>query len=176
MPGGKTHDAITVIAVIPAAAAVFAATGDIRVTLAASAAFLFGGLMFGPDLDTVSRQYSRWWIFRPLWAPYRRFFRHRSRWSHGFIFGTFFRVVYFFGVVTLLAAACVFVYTAIRGAAFDHSSITRFWSEAGRIWKEFIGIEIAAALFFGMWLGAASHTLTDIAGTYIKTGRVSDPF
>ncbi len=31
-----------------------------------------------------------------------------------------------------------------------------------------------AGLFSGMWLGAASHTFTDLAGSYVKTGRVSE--
>ena len=30
------------------------------------------------------------------------------------------------------------------------------------------------AVFVGMWLGAASHTVTDITVTYIKTGRTGE--
>jgi uncharacterized metal-binding protein len=29
-------------------------------------------------------------------------------------------------------------------------------------------------MFAGLWIGAASHTLTDIAGSFIKTGRITD--
>ena len=93
MPSGKTHDAITFLLTAPAFGAAYFALHDIVTATAVTAAFLFGGLMFGPDLDTASKQYSRWYIFRFLWFPYRVFFKHRSRWSHGLIFGTLFRVV-----------------------------------------------------------------------------------
>src|ERR1043166_5192149 len=95
MPSGKTHDLVTV-ALSPAPLA------------AAGAAELFGGLMFGPDLDIQSRQYTRWGVFRFLWLPYKTVFRHRSRWSHGIIFGTLIRVVYFAAALTLLFWVCVY--------------------------------------------------------------------
>jgi uncharacterized metal-binding protein len=73
MPSGRTHDAITLLFAFPAAAAAFYYTGDFRSAVIAGGAFLFGGLMFGPDLDTVSRQYSRWSVLRFMWMPYRLF-------------------------------------------------------------------------------------------------------
>ena len=78
-------------------------------------AFVFGGLMFGPDLDTVSRQYSRWGIFRAIWFPYRSFFKHRSRFSHGLIFGALLRAIYFMGIVTLVAYLAAYVYVIFAG-------------------------------------------------------------
>ena len=89
MPSGKTHDAVTFLFVAPTLAAAWSVSGSIPLALIVGFGFLFGGLMFGPDLDTVSKQYSRWSIFRLLWYPYQVFFKHRSRWSHGLIFGTF---------------------------------------------------------------------------------------
>src|SRR5947208_3323060 len=65
----------------------------------ATATMLFGGFMFGPDLDIQSKQYTRWRIFRFLWFPYKVMFKHRSRWSHGIIFGTLIRVLYFTGML-----------------------------------------------------------------------------
>ena len=103
MPSGKTHDAITLLLAAPTFAAAWGATGSAVLAVAATAGTLFGGLMFGPDLDILSRQYTRWGPFRLLWWPYRVVFRHRSRWSHGIIFGTLIRVVYFALVLTLLA-------------------------------------------------------------------------
>src|SRR5580765_6344741 len=102
MPSGKTHDAITFLLAIPAFAVSYSVTRSMTASAVAFVAFVFGGLMFGPDLDTVSKQYSRWFIFRFLWFPYRHFFKHRSRFSHGLIFGALIRVVYFLGTVTLL--------------------------------------------------------------------------
>src|SRR5207244_3431768 len=115
MPSGKTHDAITLLLAAPAFAVTYVATKNYSASLVVAAMFIFGGLMFGPDLDTVSRQYSRWLIFRFIWLPYRRFFKHRSRFSHGLIFGAFGRVVYFMGVLTLAAFVAAYFYAAYTG-------------------------------------------------------------
>ncbi len=128
--------------------------------------------MFGPDLDTVSKQYSRWSIFRILWLPYRSAFKHRSRWSHGLVFGTLFRVVYFCGIVTLAAFATAFIYATYAGGKIpDLIEFTSLWGRIGNFFETNLGDFAMPFVFLGLWLGAASHTLTDIAGTYIKTGR-----
>lgn len=57
-------------------------------------AFLFGGLMFGPDLDVPSVQVRRWGALRWIWGPYQKLFRHRSPWTHGLLLGPLVRVVY----------------------------------------------------------------------------------
>src|ERR687884_850824 len=108
MPSGRTHDTITFILAAPTFAIAWGLSGSIALALVAACAMLFGGLMFGPDLDIQSRQYTRWGVFRFLWLPYKVAFRHRSRWSHGIVFGTLIRVVYFAAVVTLVAWACVY--------------------------------------------------------------------
>src|SRR5437764_13329520 len=102
MPSGKTHDLVTVALAPRTFAAAWGLTGSLTLSAAATAGMLFGGLMFGPDLDIQSRQYTRWGMFRFLWLPYKAAFRHRSRWSHGIIFGTLIRVVYFAAGLTLL--------------------------------------------------------------------------
>lgn len=171
MPSGKTHDAITVLLAVPAGAAAFAVTGDHKLALIAATAFLAGGLVFGPDLDTGSIQFSRWSFLKVLWFPYRTFFAHRSRWSHGLIFGTLFRVVYFIGVVTIASFFGAYAYAAITSG--DLPAISAFageWQTMGGYVRE----QMLAAVFCGLWAGAASHTLTDMAGTFIKTGRVPD--
>lgn len=48
MPSGKTHDALTFLLAAPIAAITYVVTADIALTVIAIAAFLFGGLMFGP--------------------------------------------------------------------------------------------------------------------------------
>src|SRR3954451_11103211 len=117
MPSGRTHDAITILLAAPAFAVVFAITGNAGAAAVVTIAFVFGGVMFGPDLDTVSRQYSRWGPFRFIWFPYRSFFRHRSRFSHGLIFGSLIRVIYFMGILTLLTFAGAYIYGAFSGIA-----------------------------------------------------------
>jgi hypothetical protein len=37
-----------------------------------------------------------------------------------------------------------------------------------------MGANFLALTFVGLWLGAASHTFTDVAGSYVMTGRVTD--
>ncbi len=134
---------------------------------------MFGGLMFGPDLDTQSIQYTRWGIFRLLWFPYKAFFAHRSRWSHGLVFGTLLRVIYFAGVMTLFFALIFYFAAMLRHAAPPNLlQIRETWENLGMWTRQNIGDFALLVAFIGLWWGAASHTLTDIAGTFIKTGRV----
>ena len=174
MPSGKTHDAITLLLAVPAFAVTYAITKAYPTSAVVAAAFIFGGLMFGPDLDTVSRQYSRWLIFRFIWFPYRRFFKHRSRFSHGLIFGAFGRVVYFMGVLTLIVFALAYVYTAYSGGNLPNlMDLGRIWQPVGDWTRTHLGEYFLFTIFVGLWLGAASHTFTDIAGSFIKTGRIA---
>ena len=175
MPSGKTHDAITIALAAPVLAAAFVATGDIWLATVVTVGFLFGGLMFGPDLDTTSKQYSRWKFLKLLWFPYRNFFKHRSRWSHGLVFGTLLRVIYFVGVLTVLMFAAAYAASGLMGRELpDAFAFVREWRTVGDFIRSEFGSEILPAVFAGMWIGAASHTLTDIAGTFIKTGRVGE--
>jgi uncharacterized metal-binding protein len=175
MPSGKTHDAITFLLAAPIGVAAFVVTKNIPASIAVASAFLFGGLMFGPDLDTVSKQYSRWWILKPLWFPYRMFFKHRSRWSHGLIFGTALRVFYFMGIITLGAFITALIVETFSGRSVTGlSEFAAAWRELGQFGRDHLGENVFVTLFCGLWLGAASHTFTDMAGTFIKTGRVTE--
>jgi uncharacterized metal-binding protein len=131
--------------------------------------------MFGPDLDTRSKQYTRWSVFCFLWYPYQVFFKHRSRWSHGLIFGTFVRIVYFMGALTLLSFLPVFLLAWHKGGDLPNlMEFTKTWTSIGEWAREDLGEYAFLYVFVGLWLGAASHTLTDMAGTFIKTGKVQD--
>jgi len=175
MPSAKTHDAITFMLAVPAAAAAYAATRHLSAAVIVGLAFLFGGLMFGPDLDTVSRQYSRWGIFRFLWLPYRSFFKHRSHFSHGLILGALLRVFYFAGAVTLVVFCAAYVYASYTGGRLPRlNDISLVWGPIGAFVNAYFGgSEFYLLSFVGVWLGAASHTFTDLAGSFVKTGRVS---
>ncbi len=175
MPSGKTHDAITIILAAPVIGVTFLVTHDIWLSCVAAVGFLFGGIMFGPDLDIASKQYSRWKIFKLLWFPYRSFFKHRSRWSHGLVFGTLLRVIYFMGAATCAAFLCTYVYTMITGAQLPALwDFPRVWARL-RLYSDLaLGPHGPLGLFIGMWIGAASHTFTDLAGSYVKTGRVTE--
>ena len=175
MPNGKTHDVITFILAVPTFALTWKVTGNWALAAWTTSAFLFGGLMFGPDLDTHSVQQTRWWIFRFLWFPYKVAFAHRSRWSHGLIFGTIIRVIYFAGVLTIFGALAAYLFLLISGGKLlDVTEIREIWQKIGA-WSEInVGNYALSLIFVGLWLGAASHTLTDIIGTFLKTGKVKD--
>lgn len=131
--------------------------------------------MFGPDLDTQSVQYTRWSIFRFLWFPYKVVFAHRSRWSHGLIFGTAIRVIYFAGAMTLFAVIVFYFAALLRHAAPPNlAQIRETWENFGLWARQSVGEYAIFAILSGLWWGAASHTLTDIAGTFIKTGKVKE--
>src|SRR5690242_6753988 len=104
MPSGKTHDLITFVLAVPVAATTYYFTQNWTVTGIVTIGMIFGGLMFGPDLDTQSKQYTRWGPLRFMWWPYKVTLAHRSRFSHGILFGTLIRIVYFLLVVSLLLA------------------------------------------------------------------------
>ncbi|MEZ5424874.1 MAG: metal-binding protein [Pyrinomonadaceae bacterium] len=175
MPSGKTHDAITFLLAAPTFAAAWQISGSVALSSVVTGAFLFGGLMFGPDLDTQSKQYTRWSVFSFLWYPYKVFFKHRSRWSHGLVFGTLIRVVYFMGVLTLLSFLITFLVTVYLGGDLPGLvEYTKAWGEIGLYIRTHFGEYALPALFIGLWLGAASHTFTDLAGTFIKTGRIGE--
>ncbi len=175
MPSGKTHDALTFVLAVPTFLLAWRLTDNISLASFTTGAFLFGGLMFGPDLDTQSVQYTRWGIFRFLWFPYKAVFAHRSRWSHGLVFGTLFRVVYFAGALTLFAALILYFAALIRNATPPNiTQIRELWEMLGMWTRENVGNYALSAIFIGLWWGAASHTLTDIAGTFLKTGKVKE--
>ena len=175
MPSGKTHDAITLLLAVPVFGIAWLGFLQLASALIISICFLFGGLMFGPDLDTKSVQYSRWTIFKHIWFPYKVFFKHRSRWSHGLIFGTLIRVVYFLGVLTLISFLAAFLFTV-----YTNNEIPKFlgfiesWNRIGDFVRQYAGTNVFYIVFAGLWLGAASHTFTDMAVTYIKTGKVKN--
>ncbi len=175
MPSGKTHDAVTFLLTAPVWAAVWKITENIPLATIVTFTFLFGGLMFGPDLDTLSKQYTRWGIFKVLWYPYKVFFKHRSRWSHGLIFGTFLRVVYFVGILTLLSFLITFLASTYLGGDIPHLfEFTKNWEQIGVFVRQNFGEYTFYAIFAGLWLGAASHTVTDMAGSFVKTGRIGE--
>lgn len=172
MPSGKTHDAITFILAAPTFLLALGVTGSPVLALLATATMVFGGLMFGPDLDIQSKQYTRWGVFRFLWFPYKVVFRHRSRWSHGIIFGTLIRVLYFTGMLALLVTAGIYL-----RAAFMGGTLAPNLGEMGQAWRvieasarQRVGDHAVWAGLAGLWWGAASHTLTDVLWSVLRKG------
>jgi len=169
MPSGKTHDAITFILAAPTFMVAWGLTGKLSLAFLATGAMLFGGFMFGPDLDIQSRQYSRWGIFRFLWLPYRLLFRHRSRWSHGIIFGTLIRVLYFTGILALIVTAVVYLRAVIgHGPVPGFDEMAQAWRTIEMSVRQRVGEHAIWAVLAGLWWGAATHTLTDVAWSVLR--------
>ncbi len=72
MPSGKNHDRITWIClpIIIVISLVIFQKLDIAVIM--GVAFVFSGLMFGPDLDIYSIQYKRWGWLKLFGFPIRK--------------------------------------------------------------------------------------------------------
>jgi uncharacterized metal-binding protein len=171
MPSGRTHDAITIILAAPTFMAAWGLTANLMTAAIVTGAMLFGGFMFGPDLDIQSRQYTRWGVFRFLWFPYKKLFRHRSRWSHGLIFGTLIRVLYFTLVLALVVSAGVYLRaTLMEGPLPSFDEINSAWTAIKLGVEQSIGLQGLWAILIGLWWGAASHTLTDVTWSVLRKG------
>jgi uncharacterized metal-binding protein len=171
MPSGRTHDLITFVLTPPTFLLVWGVTGSLKLAAVVSGATLFGGLMFGPDLDIQSRQYTRWGVFRFLWFPYKVVFRHRSRLTHGIILGTLIRVLYFTGAVAALTLLAAYLHANfITGEAMPSpTELASAWHAVGaRAAAIGVGREVLLATFAGLWWGAAIHTIADVVWSILR--------
>ena len=98
MASGRAHDRATRLLALPFALLWWPWLGWAGVITAATA-FLVGGLLLSPDLDTRSNASNRWGPLRLLWWPYRRLLRHRSLVSHTPLIGTAGRLLYLMGLL-----------------------------------------------------------------------------
>lgn len=172
MPSGKTHDLLTVLLLAPTFALAWLFTGSPTLALILTFFTLFGGFMFGPDLDTHSRQYTRWGFLRFLWFPYKVVFAHRSRWSHGILFGTLIRVLYFTGVIAVITALAVYGRALlITGGAPTPGEVWQEWEAIYGVVVLQTGRGAGIATFVGLWWGAAIHTLADVIWSMLRKGR-----
>jgi uncharacterized metal-binding protein len=161
MPSGRTHDRITWYLTPVMAGFSYLMTHQEHLTVLATGAFLFSGLMFGPDLDIHSVQYKRWGWLRWLWLPYRRLLRHRSLFSHGLIIGTFLRICF----LALLAAIAV-LFGKIK--LMELSRLAQMIGQLGRRY-----LPECLALLVGLELGAMSHIFSDHLGSRLKRLQTS---
>ncbi len=175
MPSGKIHDRITWMCLPGVVVGGLVVTRDVVLTLCSSVAFMFSGLMFGPDLDIYSLQYKRWGFLRVIWLPYQRLLKHRSFFSHGILIGTMGRIVYLTSVVVVLGVLLGIVGRLIVGVSWDWGWLREGYTRVKEdYWQEGI------AVFLGLELGAMSHYLADLGENWrqrrlaekkIKKGR-----
>lgn len=138
-------------------------TRSSSVTLLVAGGFMFGGLMFGPDLDIYSRQFQRWGFLRWIWLPYQKSLRHRSFLSHGPIIGTTLRVVYLTTFLAVVAILVLVIFAKLGNVALNWGEV---WKSVGKTISIYYGEFFA--LFLGCELGAMSHSLSDWTGSAYK--------
>ena len=166
MPSGQTHDRITIWALPFIAGIAFWQTRSGNLTLLVAGGFLFGGLMFGPDLDIYSRQYQRWGWFRFIWLPYQKSLRHRSFLSHGPIIGTTLRVLYLCTVLGIAIAICLLIAEMLGFIAFAWQELSSQIQLSLSVYaSEFLSV------LLGIELGAMSHSLSDWTNSGYKRLR-----
>lgn len=165
MPSGSTHDRITLWTVPGLVICTWYFSKSGRLTLILILAFLFSGLMFGPDLDIYSVQFKRWGKLRFLWIPYQKLLKHRSIFSHGPIIGNLIRIVYLLTILTILGILIIGIGQLIWGFTWN-------WGEFRQIVWDLATKEHKAtflALYLGLELGAISHILSDWLVSYYKS-------
>jgi uncharacterized metal-binding protein len=166
MPSGRTHDRITLWSLPAVAGLTFANTQSGNLTLLVAGGFLFGGLMFGPDLDIYSCQYQRWGWLRWIWLPYQKSLRHRSFLSHGPLIGTALRILYLASWVGLFGVVGLILVQQFRDVPWDWQAIAFFCQRSLQQYpSEWI------ALYCGLELGAMSHSFSDWSGSAYKRFR-----
>ncbi|TAF04516.1 MAG: metal-binding protein [Nostocales cyanobacterium] len=163
MPSGQTHDRITIWSLPVVAGVTLVLTRSSKVTLLVAGGFMFGGLMFGPDLDIYSRQFQRWGFLRWIWLPYQKSLRHRSFLSHGPIIGTTLRVVYLTTFLAVVAILVLVIFAKLGNVTLNWGEV---WGSVGRTLSIHYGEFFA--LFVGFELGAMSHSLSDWTGSAYK--------
>jgi uncharacterized metal-binding protein len=164
MPSGRTHDRITLWCLPAIVGLSYLLTQKSELTLIVAGAFLFSGLMFGPDLDIYSVQFKRWGMLRWLWLPYQKFFKHRSQLSHGLIIGTVLRLIYLLVCLFLVLIPGVALAQLIFGFDWNWQHFTR--DRVRAIIQDYP--TEAIALGIGLELGAMSHALSDAIGSALK--------
>lgn len=167
MPSGRTHDRITLWGLPFVTGVTFGLTHSSNLTLLVSGAFLFSGLMFGPDLDIHSVQYKRWGCLRWLWIPYQKTLRHRSLLSHGLIIGTTLRLLYlaiWLGIIGIFALGIV---ALVWNVGWSWQVLAQLAKRSTQYSTEWI------ALYLGLELGAMSHSVSDWgSSTYKKVEKL----
>jgi uncharacterized metal-binding protein len=162
MPRAKTHDAITLALALPTFLLTQAFTGSRDLAWVVTLAMLFSGFLFNPDLDIPSTPYARWGPLRVLWWPYQVLIRHRSRLSHGLLLGPLVRILYFCLMLAVLGTAGILLWHLFHGRSGSWES----WQQALVLIQHLVrSVERRywLALGFGLWWGAAAHTLADWA-------------
>ena len=138
MPCGKTHDKITAYTTPVVGVLSYVVTADIKIAAILMFTYIFASMMFNGDLDTNSKPFNRWWLFKMIWIPYQLMFKHRSVFTHGIIIGTVVRLLYL-GIIPFLI----------------------LWAKGGFDLFQTINVSMIITILVGLELGSAIHTISD---------------
>jgi uncharacterized metal-binding protein len=72
MASGRNHDR-SILFASPVVGIVGSAY-SIELGIVVASAHGLGGIYLSPDLDTVSKPFKRWGVFKVLWIPYQKTF------------------------------------------------------------------------------------------------------
>ncbi len=167
MPSGRTHDQITFWGLPVVVGLGFLLLRRWELALILSLAYLFSGLMFGPDLDIHSVQFKRWGIFRWIWLPYQKNLRHRSALSHGFLIGTIVRLLYLGSILLFITIIGVAIAQLILDFSWNWRTV---FLNVQQQWQQHYWVE-SLALFVGLEIGAMSHSVSDWLGSAVKRSQ-----
>ena len=144
MASGSNHDRGTRWLALPFGLLCWPILGWIG-SVTAALAFLIGGLLLSPDLDTHSLPTRRWGPLRLLWWPYRKLLRHRSLLSHGPFIGTLGRLAYG-GALVLVLAGLLTPWGAPTPNALLLWSLQRWQQDPTLVLLALVGLEASAWL------------------------------
>lgn len=167
MASGKTHDKITKL-MSPFVLIIFFIinnyllndiTHSIILTILSVSIYIFAGYMFSGDLDTKSREFNRWGLLKFIWIPYQKLFRHRSIYTHGFLFGPLIRILYIY-IIFLTVSSFMFSLTIISFSTFDLIYSTLLFFLKNKL--------LILNIFLALFLGSGLHTLIDLLSSTFK--------
>ncbi len=141
MPDGKTHDKISTFTAPIIGVVTYLICKDIKLAVILMSTYIFASFMFNGDLDTHSKPFNRWWLFKMIWIPYQMMFSHRSIFTHGLVIGTVVRLLYL-GIIPFIAFL-------LKG----NLDIITTLSESTML--------IMLTMVIGLELGSAVHTISD---------------
>ena len=164
MPSGKVHDFLTYTSTASASYLLwhYQIATDLSCIGIFAIASLFGGLMFGPDLDIKSVQYQRWGPLKFIWLPYQAF-GHRSKktQSHDALFGPVIRIIYFF-----ISIICLAIFTCGIFSVFNLKLSLSFLLYFANFLLQ-IPFQYQASFLIGLWYGNIVHYFADWAWEFV---------
>lgn len=164
MASGKTHDFVTYLMLPPfffAGVSLFDQPMASMLWLVLGA--WFGGIFLSPDLDTRSRPYYRWGVFRFIWWPYQWMAKHRSSLSHGIFFAPVIRLIY-------LSALGALLYMFLKSGIWLSSSTNDIDFSYRQDIQTFCirNATVFLWLGIGVWLGCLLHVILDAISSWLN--------